>query len=909
MNNLIQILHLEDDALDAELIRATLESAGLVCQINRVQNRDEFTQALHQRDYDLILADYRLPTYDGVSALRLAQELRPDLPFIFVSGTLGEDAAIDGFTQGATDYVLKHKLTRLAPAVERALREADNQRMRQQAEAALQERVQQSQSLLRLSRQLERAQTHREIVNAALAEVRAIIGYQNLWVYLLSEDRESCTALMADGQMSDSVMSGKGIATLTIKGDPLLEEITTTREIIIVEDARTDDRTDKTIVARLGNRTIVNVPIILSDRHLGAVGTGTFGAEGVRVPTLSEQEYLITMASHLAVSLDRLRLSELRQQAETALRKSEQKFRSLVEESSEGFTLVDEQGTILEWNHAREKMTGLSAEQVLGRALWDVQYDMLPPEVRTPAHHERARQLIQDALQTGQSPLFDSTLDAEVMTRAGERRFVQQTVFPIKTDLGYRIGSATRDITERKQAEMKLLASEQLFRALVENSPDFIARYDRDYRRIYVNPAIQQLFNGLTDNVLGETPANQSPVYAPQVYIDHLRQVIETATESAVEMPYRTAQGEMHWGHMRFVPEFDQAGQVASVLAIGRDIHDIKENERRFRMLAENFPDFVVRFDRDGRFTYVNPAVEKAFGLPADVIVGQTLQDLPLRSTPEQNDTLLALIRRAFDEGVINETEATWESETGERIFEVRQVPEKDATGNVVSVLSIAHDITEIKQAEQEHLAHLRFLESLDQINRAMQGTNDLDQMMSDVLDALLSIFDCDRAWLTYPCDPEAVTWQVSMERTRPEYPGGLPIGVDLPLDPLGTEVFKILRGAAGPVKFGPEQEHVVPEAMAQNFNLQSFIAMALYPKIGKPWSFGLHQCSYPRVWTPEEERLLQEIGRRLSDHTDEPVDLSGSTRERRTLLNRLPVQPDCDRHPARRRWPFCRRE
>ncbi len=456
MNNLIQILHLEDDAMDAELIRAALESAGIVCQINRVQSRDDFTQALQQGDYDLILADYRLPTYDGVSALRLVQELRPDLPFIFVSGTLGEDAAIDGFTQGATDYVLKHRLARLASAVERARREADNQRLRQQAEAALHERVQQAQSLLRLSKQLERAQTHREIVNAALAEVRAIIGYQNLWVYLVSEDRESCTAQMADGQMSNSVMTGKGIATLVIKGDPLLEEITTTKEIVIVEDARTDDRTDKTIVARLGNRTIVNVPIILSNKHLGAVGTGTFGAEGVRVPTASEQEYLMTLASHLAVSLDRLRLSDLREQAEAALRKSEQKFRSLVEESSEGFTLLDEQGTILEWNRAREKMTGLSAEQVLGRALWDVEYDMLPPEVRTPAHHERARQLIRDALQTGQSPLFDSTLDAEVMTRAGERRFVQQTVFPIKTDLGYRIGSATRDITERKQAEMQL---------------------------------------------------------------------------------------------------------------------------------------------------------------------------------------------------------------------------------------------------------------------------------------------------------------------------------------------------------------------------------------------------------------------------------------------------------------------
>src|SRR5512139_446431 len=139
MDNLIHILHLEDDALDAELIRVKIESTGIVCQINRVQNRDEFSQALRQGEYDIVLGDYRLPTYDGISALQLTRELRPDLPFIFVSGTLGEDAAIYSFTHGATDYVLKQKLSRLVPAVKRALSEVENRRERQRAEEALHE--------------------------------------------------------------------------------------------------------------------------------------------------------------------------------------------------------------------------------------------------------------------------------------------------------------------------------------------------------------------------------------------------------------------------------------------------------------------------------------------------------------------------------------------------------------------------------------------------------------------------------------------------------------------------------------------------------------------------------------------------------------------------------------------------
>jgi PAS domain S-box-containing protein len=186
--------------------------------------------------------------------------------------------------------------------------------------------------------------------------------------------------------------------------------------------------------------------------------------------------------------------------------------------------------------------------------------------------------------------------------------------------------------------------------------------------------------------------------------------------------------------------------------------------------------------------------------------------------------------------------------------------------GGKTGVIGTLVDITERKQAEAERQSHLWFLESMDRINQAMQGTNDIEQMMINVLDTMLSIFECDRAWLVYPCDPEAATWQVPMERTRPEYPGVIPVGIELPLEPVGAAVFQILRATNGPVKFGPEVEHQVPVEMAQGFSVQSFIAMALYPKVEQPWSFGLHQCSYPRLWMPEEERLFQEIGRRLAD-------------------------------------------
>jgi CheY-like chemotaxis protein len=132
----LRILLLEDNAHDAELIQELLEADHFVCEVTRVQTRDEFVTGLGNAGIDIILADYRLPSFDGLSALKLAFEARPDLPFIFVSGSLGEDVAIEAVKIGATDYVVKSRLSRLVPSVQRALRESRDRDERKKAEKA-----------------------------------------------------------------------------------------------------------------------------------------------------------------------------------------------------------------------------------------------------------------------------------------------------------------------------------------------------------------------------------------------------------------------------------------------------------------------------------------------------------------------------------------------------------------------------------------------------------------------------------------------------------------------------------------------------------------------------------------------------------------------------------------------------
>jgi hypothetical protein len=137
MTNALRILHLEDDCQDSELVAGCLRAGNLDCRISRVDDRDAFEREVRNGNYHVILSDYKLPAYDGASALAFAREHRPDIPFILVSGAVGEEAAVGCLVGGATDYVLKGHLSHLIPSLQRALREAEDRQARKRAEEAL----------------------------------------------------------------------------------------------------------------------------------------------------------------------------------------------------------------------------------------------------------------------------------------------------------------------------------------------------------------------------------------------------------------------------------------------------------------------------------------------------------------------------------------------------------------------------------------------------------------------------------------------------------------------------------------------------------------------------------------------------------------------------------------------------
>jgi len=161
--------------------------------------------------------------------------------------------------------------------------------------------------------------------------------------------------------------------------------------------------------------------------------------------------------------------------------------------------------------------------------------------------------------------------------------------------------------------------------------------------------------------------------------------------------------------------------------------------------------------------------------------------------------------------------------------------------------------------------AHLWFLESMDLVNRAMQRTDDLEQVMHDVLDVVLTVLRCDRAWLLHPCDPASPTWSVPMQRIRSDRAGACVRPFEVTDAAILRSLVQVVSASPDPVTFGPGALPI-PASLATEFGLQSQIAMVVRPKVDRPYLFGAHHCGAPHTWTAPEQRLFQEIGRRLAD-------------------------------------------
>lgn len=224
-------------------------------------------------------------------------------------------------------------------------------------------------ALLQLCKRLERAWTISDILDAISPVAEHTLGYPHSWLALFGEKQSSLTVIshVSSGIESDISREVKSLE-IPVDGDPMIQEIVTSDHVVVVEDARTDPRTNKDIVAQLQNRTIINVPLILAEQKLGCLGLGTYGdIEGVRPPSAWQIEFMQAVASHVAVALDRVRFMQARKLAEDALYQEKERLQVTLHAISDAVISTDADGTILYINPAAEQLTGWSLTGAVGQ--------------------------------------------------------------------------------------------------------------------------------------------------------------------------------------------------------------------------------------------------------------------------------------------------------------------------------------------------------------------------------------------------------------------------------------------------------------------------------------------------------------------------------------------------------------
>jgi diguanylate cyclase (GGDEF)-like protein/PAS domain S-box-containing protein len=285
--------------------------------------------------------------------------------------------------------------------------------------------------------------------------------------------------------------------------------------------------------------------------------------------------------------------------------------------------------------------------------------------------------------------------------------------------------------------------------------------------------------------------------------------------------------------------------------------------------LADTSPVAIVKFCllQNNQLTILDSTavIVDIFGFSAESIIEKSSLAWSLIHADDRSNILYQMSESAQTMQPLNVVWRVLHPQKGELLIDCKAMPE-ETDGKGIVWHGYFQNITEIKRAEQENQSHLFFLECLDQVNRAIQGTNDLEQMMSDVLEAIRNCFKCDRAWLIYPCDPDSALWSVPMEQTHPDYPGGQTTGLQYPMSNGLAQVMKAYMMSEQPVAMVPDFDSPDTPEMLRKYQVRSQMGTALYPKVGKPWMFGLHQCAYARIWTHEEKRLFSEIGHRLSN-------------------------------------------
>ncbi|WP_333874170.1 PAS domain S-box protein [Methylobacter sp.] len=487
MSKPLKILIIEDVPADFLLLVRHLRQHGLEAECRRVSTESELDSAL-QNEWDVVLSDYNVPGMNFFSTLQYIRASRPKLPVILVSGSVGEETAVELLRLGMSDFVLKDSLIRLLPAIRRALDEATEHCARLAAEtalhesqlAALEDQHHARLAALNLMEDALAARNHAEAAHTALRESEA--KYR-----LLADNATDCIFWIGtDGRFKYISPACKQMLGYT--PEEFLADSGLMTDLIHPDDrtAYQQHLADNTYI----DKGEIELRIIHKNGCMRWISHHCNPIHG------ENGEYLGQHGANRDITR--------RKQTEQELRNSEERFRVATESIRDAFILIDgKEGKIILWNPAAAVMFGYTKDEAIGRPL----HQLIGP----PRFHKMVVSALAHFTRTGEGAAVGRTLELPALRRNGEEFPMELALSAIQLDGQWHAAGVVRDITARKQAEEQLRKLAQA----VEQSPESIFITDLEGNIEYVNKTFSHNSGYSQEEIIGRNPrilkSGQSP--------------------------------------------------------------------------------------------------------------------------------------------------------------------------------------------------------------------------------------------------------------------------------------------------------------------------------------------------------------------------------------------------------------
>lgn len=542
----LKLLIVEDIAEDMELIMLALESGGVNFNCDTAETATECRQLLKNCKYDAVLSDYRLPGFNGLEVLKLMQELGHDIPFILVTGSLGEEAAVECIKAGMTDYVLKGRLFRLPTVLERSLQEYKMRR--QQIEAIA---------------QIQRQGTREAIVNRIVQAMRFTLVLEEVLQTTADQlhealDISGCAILQPDaegGIIVRYISKAAGRERLVGLNCQLAEHYRsslTAGETLALDELSTLCPSLQASAEFVGFRAVTIAPLIYQQSFLG--GICLYQCDRARSWTTEELSLVEAIADQCAIAIHQAELyqraqTELaeRKRAEAAVLGIQQQLATMAANlpGSVYRALIHPDGKISIGyiSPGVRELTGIDPSEVMAR-----------PEILMEIIHPDDKSSFDSSVAASSDSLQPCDRQYRIVLRSGEVKWVQDKARFSKSENGdIIIDGVALDISDRKQAESALRQREQRFRSLIENATDITIILDAEGIFRYISPSVKRILGYAPHRAIGRSALGTVHPDDCAAITQTLHKALENPKRSESPVEYRVRHRNGSWCYVEAV--------------------------------------------------------------------------------------------------------------------------------------------------------------------------------------------------------------------------------------------------------------------------------------------------------------------------------------------------------------------